>query len=256
VSVTSEIAISDFNNYDQTALLNAVGTASTMGASKVTIASIEFIVTTVYTFPNGADVNVDTLRISIASANSVTEWQVAVSAQRRLSASERQLSAASFNVEISSSDPVAATAIKTSAQNTSALNTALDSNGITTTAPSATAPEGKVKVVTDVSVPASGSVADVSAGLSSGLATQIDSNIVGASATVTAPVVMTASPTALPAIGTSPTAAPTMDGTNTPPVVPSQGGSSESGALPKSVPAMSALFAALSVCVMPSIGTQ
>jgi hypothetical protein len=240
VSVTSEIVIPDFSNYDPTAMLNAVGTASNMGASKVTIESVEFIVTTSYTFPNGGDVNVDTLRASIASANSVTEFQVTVSAQRRLSASERQLAAATFDVEISSSDPAMATAVKTSAQDTSALNTALASNGITTTAPSATTPQGKVKVVTAVSVPASGSVTDVATALDSGLATQINSNIVGATATVMTPVIVTNAPTAAltPA-----------------PAVPS-GGSADSGSPPNAVTGTPTFLAVLLVCALPWLGAS
>jgi len=239
VSVTSEIAVSDFSIYDQTAMLNAVGTASNMGASKVTIESVEFIVTTTYMFPNGGDVNEDTLRASIASANSVTEFQVTVSAQRRLSASERQLAAAAFDVEISSSDSAVATAVKTSAQDTSALNTALENNGITTTAQTATAPQGKVKVVTAVSVPASGSVTDVATALGSGLATQIESNIVGATATVMTPVIMTNAPTAVPAV----------------PAVPS-GGSADSGSPPNAVTGTPTFLVVLLVCSSPWLGAS
>jgi len=236
----------DLSAFNQADVVAAAAAAANVAASKVKVADVKFVVELTYTFPSGNDVsgnNLPKLKGAIASANGVFEYQVTVSPQRRLSASMRQLSAATFDVTITSESPEEAMSVKSSSQDNAALSSSLTSAGITTTQPTNTAPVTKVEVETDVVV---GSDVDdaamdaIVAGLNSDLDTQLVANIQGATGASSQNAQKeTSSPTAAPGSGVGGGG----DGSGGGGV-----GTAGSGTPPSAVMAASALLAVLSVC--------
>jgi hypothetical protein len=242
--------LSTFNQADVTA---AVAAAANVAASKVKIADVKFVVQLSYTFPIGNDVSGDLpkLKGAIAAPNGVFEYQVEIDqTSRRLSASMRQLSSATFAVTITSESADEAMSVKSSSTDNAALEASLADAGITTTQPTSTTPTTKVEVETDVIV---GSDVDdagmdtIASDLNSNLNTQLMANVAGASSVYSESAVKETS---------SPTAAPDGGGGGGSGGDGAVGATAGSGSPPSAVMGTSAFLAVLSVCVWPLLGAQ
>lgn len=220
VAVSISMTLDSFDNYHESALVQAVENASGSSSNTVSVSSVQYTVETTLSFPDQANVNTSTAKSAVAVVNNVPETNVAVTPNRRLRVASRRL-ATLFKVEITTTDLDKAKLVATSADNVTALQEALSNAGVnasTLGSMNASAPERKVAVVAEVVVSASGSsVANVQSGLLSNLATRVNSAIIGATTqqiTTNDLDISTPAPAPAPPTPTSPTPAPSTNGTN------------------------------------------
>jgi hypothetical protein len=193
-----------FANVDESSLRNAVTTNVPQGADVEV--SFAYTVSTTYNF--AATITEASATKGIAAACSVNESQVSVTigSSRRLlveAASPRRL-ATSVEAAITSTTPDAAAKVHTAAGNASGLASAMTNvTGQNIAEPTVTPPKASVAVTTSVTAPADGNVTALSdiaqsSGLTNSLATSANATV-----TIADVQVITAAPTAAPAVDTT-----------------------------------------------------